>query len=235
MADIKITDGWDTSFVSPVDFVSVMGNDDAVCDAARVSFDKKAAGYSVEKNNKLIKYLAKHDHWSPFAHCYLKFRFRAPLFVARQFQKHTVGFAWNEVSRRYVDNKPTFFVPHSFRKRPDNMKQGSVTEGETLVRDDVLDDVLEQYKEASINYRGLLDRDVCPEQARMFLPQSMMTEWIWTGSLMAWARFVKLRADSHAQYECWVYAQEVLHSMMDHFPLSARALINSKESTDEQV
>ncbi len=222
---IRITDGYNSSCVNPVDLVDQMGTDDAVCDAARVSFDKEASGYTVDQNSKLLNYLAKHDHWSPFAHCMLKFRFRAPMFVARQFQKHVVGFAWNEVSRRYVDTDPVFFVPNSFRKRPANMKQGSVTEGEVHLEGDVLDAYVDQIREHVRDYRSMLHQEVCPEQVRMFMPQSMMTEWIWTGSLMAWARFVKLRQDSHAQAECYPYAEEVLSVMQAQFPNSTAALL----------
>jgi len=202
-----------------------MGNDNTVCDAARVSFDKEADQYTPEQNNKLLGYLAKHDHWSPFAHCFIKFRFRAPIFVARQFQKHTVGFAWNEVSRRYVDTDPVFFVPKSFRRRPANMKQGSIKEGEVEVADEVLDAYVDQIREHARDYRSMLNQDVCPEQARMFMPQSMMTEWIWSGSLMAWARFVKLRSDSHSQAECYPYAEGVYENLLNHFPQSAAALL----------
>ncbi len=229
---INITDGWNVDSRPCVELISVMGNDDAVCDAARVSFDKKAGAFSVEKNHKLIKYLAKHDHWSPFAHCFAKFRFRAPMFIARQFQKHTVGFAWNEVSRRYVDSDPTFFVPYSWRKRPENMKQGSTLEAQTLVEGDLLHAYQAQMKEHVRDYRTMVADGVCPEQVRMLMPQAMMTEWIWSGSLMAWARFCKLRGDSHAQYECLQYAEEVSHNMLSHFPLSWNALISSHSPSE---
>tara|TARA_B100001059_G_scaffold56608_1_gene51612 strand:- start:104 stop:787 length:684 start_codon:yes stop_codon:yes gene_type:complete len=226
---IDIVDGIDRKSIEPVEFVSVMGNDDAVCDAARVSFDKKAAGYSVDANAKLLKYLAKHNHWSPFAHCFLKFRFHAPMFIARQFQKHVIGFAWNEVSRRYVDNPPTFFVPVTLRQRPANMKQGSVSEGAVPVEGAVYEDVRARAVEAASDYRALLSKGVCPEQARMFLPQNTMTEWIWTGSLQAWSRFIQLRGDSHAQAECWPYADAVSYHLHTHFPLSMKAFEHAND------
>ena len=222
---IRITNGYDTIKVKPVEFIDSMGDDMAVCDAARVSFDKDASGFTAHQNERLIKYLAEHDHWSPFAHTSLKFRFKAPMFVARQFQKHVVGFAWNEVSRRYVDTPPMFFVPKSFRIRPTNMKQGSTTEGETLVVGDILDAYVDQIREHARDYKSMIHQEICPEQARMFMPQSMMTEWIWTGSLMAWARFVKLRQDSHSQAECWPYASAVHEYMMELFPMSTDYLI----------
>lgn len=226
---IRTTDGYNVSSVDPVDFVAVMGNDDAVCDAARVSFDKKAAGYSVDQNNKLIKYLAREGHWSPFAHCFMKFRFRAPMFIARQFQKHVIGFAWNEVSRRYVSNDPAFFVPRSWRKRPDNMKQGSVSEGEVVLDGDVLTAYTEQMREHFKDYKSMIHQGICPEQVRMCMPQSMMTEWIWTGSLQAWSRFALLRGDEHAQAECWQYADAVKYHMTAHFPLCSAALTGDSE------
>lgn len=222
---IRTTNGYERQMVKPVELIDSMGNDNAVCDAARVSFDKEASQFTYEQNGKLLSYLAKHDHWSPFAHCSIKFRFKAPMFVARQFQKHVVGFAWNEVSRRYVDTPPTFFVPKSFRIRPANMKQGSTHEGETVIAGDILDAYCDQIKEHTRDYKSMIHQEICPEQARMFMPQSMMTEWIWTGSLMAWARFVKLRQDSHAQAECWPYAAAVHAEMMALFPLSTEHLI----------
>lgn len=220
---IRTTDGYNVSSEYPVDFVAVLGNDDDVCDAARVSFDKKAAGYSVDQNNKLIRYLAREGHWSPFAHCFLKFRFRAPMFIARQFQKHVIGFAWNEVSRRYVSNDPTFFVPRSWRKRPENMKQGSVSEGEVALTDDVLTAYTDQMREHSKDYKSMIHQGICPEQVRMCMPQSMMTEWIWSGSLQAWSRFAQLRGDEHAQAECWQYVDAVKYYMTAHFPLCSAA------------
>ena len=224
---MHVTNGYDIDYWNQVELIDKMGSDLAVCDAARVSFDKNAHQYSTESNTSLIGYLAKHDHWSPFAHCILKFRFRAPIFVARQFQKHVVGFAWNEVSRRYVSNDPWFFVPDVFRKRPANMKQGSVTDGAIPVEGDVLTAYKDQIREHSKDYNAMVKQDICPEQARMFMPQSMMTEWIWTGSLMAWARFVRLRADEHAQAECWPYAEAVQHYLSNNFPESTRALLET--------
>ena len=226
---MHVTNGYDIDYWNDVELIDKMGSDLAVCDAARVSFDKNAHQYSAESNTSLIGYLAKHDHWSPFAHCILKFRFRAPIFVARQFQKHVVGFAWNEVSRRYVSNDPWFFVPDVFRKRPANMKQGSVTDGAIPVEGDVLTAYKDQIREHSKDYKAMVKQDICPEQARMFMPQSMMTEWIWTGSLMAWARFVRLRADEHAQAECWPYAEAVQYYLSNNFPESTRALLETAQ------
>ena len=222
---IRTTNGYDIKMVKAVEFLDCMGDDNAVCDAARVSFDKSSTEYAPEANQRLLRYLAEHDHWSPFAHCSMKFRFKAPMFIARQFQKHVVGFAWNEVSRRYVSSDPSFFVPESWRQRPDNMKQGSVTEGETPLTHDVLDAYVGQMRSHAKDYKVMMNQNICPEQARMCMPQSMMTEWIWTGSLMAWARFVKLRSDSHAQMECWPYASAVREEMNRYFPAASAALL----------
>ena len=222
---MRTTNGYDIKMIKGVELLDHMGDDNAICDAARVSFNKEAVNYTTELNTKLLKYLAKHDHWSPFAHTSLKFRFRTPMFIARQFQKHVVGFAWNEVSRRYVSSDPSFFVPESWRMRPDNMKQGSVKEGEVPVTHDVLIAYMDQMREHTRDYKSMISQGICPEQVRMCMPQSMMTEWIWTGSLMAWARFVKLRADSHAQAECWPYADAVREEMEDYFPQATLALL----------
>ena len=222
---IRTTNGYDIKMVKAVEFLDYMGDDNAVCDAARVSFDKSSTEYAPEANQRLLRYLAEHDHWSPFAHCSIKFRFQAPMFIARQFQKHVVGFAWNEVSRRYVSSDPSFFVPESWRQRPDNMKQGSVKEGEVPVTHDILDNYMGQMRGHQKDYKVMMNQNICPEQARMCMPQSMMTEWIWTGSLMAWARFIKLRGDSHAQAECWQYADAVSEEMEKYFPASTAALL----------
>lgn len=226
------TNGYEVKEVSIVNLIDVMGCDEDICDAARVSFDKCADNYSDEKNERLINYLANHDHWTPFAHVMMKFRFRAPIFIARQFVKHQVGFVWNEVSRRYVDNDPWFFVPDKWRKRPDNIKQGSVSEGAIdVIGTDIEKKFMYKMREHAKDYKDLRLSGVCPEQARMILPQNMMTEWIWTGSLMGWIRFVKLRGDSHAQAECWPYATQVEYAIMKAFPKSYRAFFG--DSNDD--
>lgn len=183
-----------------VDYVSHMGSDDTVCDAARVSFDKAANMYTPEQNERLLKYLAEHNHWSPFAHAFLTVRVRAPIFVARQLVKHSVGFAWNEVSRRYVNYEPSVYIPDQIRAAPgENIKQGS---------GDVHPDSDELRKDLKLSvdlcvwaYNYLIGRGVCPEQARMVLPLASMTEWIWSGSLAAWARMYNLRAANDTQLE----------------------------------
>lgn len=207
-----------------VELLDKMGSDNTVVDAARVSFNKEASNYTSSQNEKLIKYLADHNHWSPFAHCTLQFRIKSPIFVARQLQKHQVGFAWNEVSRRYVDYKPTFWSPdNQWRGRAENKKQGSADE---LVRDNL--EAQEHYNDAVRyvyqTYELLLACGVCPEQARSILPQSMMTEWYWTGSLYGFARVCKLRLDPHAQAECREVVKWINDFCANQFPMSWKAL-----------
>lgn len=207
-----------------VTYLDHMGSDLTVANAARVSFAKHVDEMS-SKDEKLIRYLAEHDHWSPFSHPQTMFRVKAPIFVARQLQKHTVGFAWNEVSRRYVDFTPEFYAPDGWRKKADNKKQGSSDE---LMRDQwsLNNEVGNVTREAQETYEFLLNRGVCPEQARMVLPQSMMTEWYWTGSLYAFARVCKLRLDTeHSQVETAEVAQKISDEMVKLFPVSWKVLV----------
>lgn len=228
---MRETNGWELNEFTPVEYIESMGDDYAICDAARVSFNKNADTYSNEGNQKLLNYLAKHNHWTPFAHTAIKFRFRAPIFIARQFVKHQIGFVWNEVSRRYVDSDPWFFMPDSWRQRPENMKQGSVFDGEQKLETDNQfgRNYMNQAREWSKDYKELRIGKVCPEQARMVMPQSMMTEWIWTGSLAAWYRFVSLREDQHAQAECWPYANAVREHLYNLYPMAMEAFTNAQD------
>lgn len=192
-----------------VDLIDHMGSDLTVVNAARVSFSKTSDSID-EKDIKLINYLAKHQHWSPFAHVFLQFRIKAPLFVARQLVKHQVGLSWNEVSRRYVDDEPEFYSPDTWRGRPLNSKQGSDGESESQYFPNLyLNDVTEL---AKTNYNKMIKQGVAPEQARMILPQTMMTEWYWSGSLMAFARVCQQRLNSHTQAE----TTEVARLMAEH-------------------
>lgn len=220
-----------------VTLIDHMGSDLSVCNAARVSFDKTSEwevksfsthegfdAYELElsvRDTKLINYLAKHNHWTPFGHAFASFRIKAPIFVARQLGKHQVGLVWNEVSRRYVDNEPEFFVPEKWRKKADNVKQGS--SDEEVVLDDP-DFFGYWYDYANKVYKNLLNAGVCPEQARMVLPQSLYTEWIWSGSLAAFARVCKLRLDPHTQYETRLVAEQIDQHMAELFPVSWKAL-----------
>lgn len=206
-----------------VEYIMHMGSDDTICDAARVSMDKTADMFTVGQNEKLINYLARHNHWSPFSHVTIQMRFTAPIFIARQLAKHQIGFAWNEVSRRYVDTLPEFFYPDTWRERAPSVKQGSLPtahpENQSFM--DAADDV---YACALRVYTDMINAGVCPEQARMVLPQAALTEWIWTGSLYAWSRMYRLRIDSHAQQEVRKYAALVGEICNSKFPVSWNAL-----------
>lgn len=205
-----------------VNLIDRMGTDLSVVNAARVSFDKTSSELD-EKDIRLIHYLAKHNHWSPFSHAFLQFRIKAPIFVARQLGKHQVGLSWNEVSRRYVDYEPEFYYPKKWRGRPENTKQGSDGEAKSQYFPDLyLKDVSEL---ALVNYMKMLQQGVAPEMARMILPQNMMTEWYWSGSLYAFARVCQLRLDKASQIE----VQEIARQMSAHcatlFPHSWNALM----------
>lgn len=213
-----------------VTYVDHMGSDDRIVGAARVSFAKRADSYTTGQNARLIAYLAEHQHWSPFAHCTATVHVRAPIFVARQLQKHQVGLAWNEVSRRYVDDAPEIFTPEAWRGRPQTVKQGS---GGALAAVGSADDVYRKaVTEAQIAYSYLLAIGVAPEQARMVLPQSAMTEWYWTGSLAAWARVCHLRLAPDAQAETRSVAAQIATIMAERFPLSWAALAGWRPSEE---
>lgn len=206
------------------ELIDYMGSDLTVVNAARVSFDKESDweiicddnGYATdgvdlsEKDQKLIKYLATHGHWTPFSHVMITMRETVPIFVARQRFKHMVGFTYNEVSRRYVDTPPEFYYPDLWRMRAENKKQGSsnkIIEAVTIptFAEPYTDDPGFIYSAfittCKMYYEGLINSGVAPEQARMVLPQSMYTSYYVTGSLAAWSRAYKLRIDEHAQKE----------------------------------
>jgi thymidylate synthase (FAD) len=170
------------------------------------------------------------EHFAPFAHPHVSFRITAPIFVARQLAKHQVGMVWSEVSRRYVSAEPEFYVPEVWRKAAENVKQGSSDEAVELYHEygtygSLGNDVIYVSKLAVKTYLNMLDFGVCPEQARMVLPQSMMTTWIWTGSLYGWANvFNKRKPGSHAQRECWPIAEQIASHMASFFPVSWEAL-----------
>lgn len=209
-----------------VELIDFMGSDISVVNAARVSFAKESNwDYDddlkvKDADQKLIRYLATHNHWSPFAHAFLSFRIKAPIFVARQLVKHQVGLSWNEVSRRYVDDEPEFFFPDTWRGRAENVKQGSSDKAV-----DVGDLPYIQASDAYNTYNRLLLYGVAPEQARMVLPQNTMTEWIWSGSLAAFARVVSLRLDPHAQKETQEIAQKINDLVPSEFEHSWKALV----------
>ena len=234
-----------------------MGSDITVVNAARVSFGKESdwewaypafesewddladSGWQPtsptclewkrlsDKDTKLIKYLAKHCHISPFGHAFASFHVKAPVFVARQLVKHSF-LRWNEISRRYVDDEPEFYVPDVWRGRSADKKQGS--EGVVESNANML-----YYNDKALGlYKQLLDEGVAPEQARMVLPQSTMTEWWWSGSLDAFARMCNLRLPSDTQYETRVVAEQVSKVLGDIFPVSWASLVTSKERSDEE-
>lgn len=232
-----------------VHLLNSMGDDLAVVNAARVSFstesqwnivgslesydddgaviERKPIKHLQERDVKLIRYLADHNHWSPFSHCYLSFRVKAPMFVARQLQKHVVGLAWNEVSRRYVDYEPEFYLPLHWRERSDNAKQGS--KNTTVIEEDYVRNEAYVNTEVALDtYNRLLGAGVCPEQARMVLPQNTMTEWIWSGSLYAFARVCNLRLDSHTQRETQDIAKQLYKHIVRLFPVSSQHLIKGE-------
>ena len=204
-----------------VELIDHMGSDASVVNAARVSFGKRITEMS-EGDTKLIRYLAKHNHWSPFGHASVQFRIKAPIFVARQLVKHQVGLTWNEISRRYVDYEPEFYEVDSWRGRPINKKQGSSEEEIEWIDRGTRTDALQSQVEtiALKNYNRMLEAGVAPEQARMILPQSMMTEWYWSGTLYAFARVCNLRCAEDAQYETRIVANLINDECEKLFPIS---------------
>ena len=231
-----------------VTYVDHMGSDLSVVNAARVSFGKKSEALGTsgaegghmtpilhDQDKRLIKYLAKHKHMSPFGHAFASFHVKAPIFVARQLVKHKF-LRWNEISRRYVDSEPEFYEPDEWRGRADDKKQGS--------SDNVIEEISYDFPEhdctyiespsdyatfigrLSVNcYKDMVETGVCPEQARMVLPQSTMTEWYWSGSLDAFADMCNLRCKADTQYETTRVAECISLAMQSLFPLSWEALI----------
>ena len=212
-----------------VTYIDHMGNDLSVVNAARVSFGKKSKLECIDmvkgkfvlnhKDAKLIKYLAKHNHKSPFNHTFVTFHVKAPIFVARQLVKHEY-MPWNEISRRYVDSDPEFYVPDEWRGRSEDKKQGSngvIND----IRPSVAQNMVEDCRQ---NYNYLLAKGVSPEQARMVLPQSTMTEWYWSGTLYAFAKMCQLRCAKDTQQESREVAMQVSEYMEQLFPASWDAL-----------
>jgi len=223
-----------------IEYLMHCGSDDTIANTARVSMEEEGKwnelpeNYTPAQRDRLIRYLATHKHTSPFRHNNLSVRCSVPLFIARQLGKHQVGLSWNEVSRRYVDTAPTFHTPAAWRSRPDgSIKQGS---GDSLVHhcDDgyhgeagepinyVYDELITH---AVIVYESMLAAGVAPEQARMVLPQSMLTEFIWSGSLMAFAHIYNLRIDGHAQVEAQEFARQLDTIIRPLFPVAWEALV----------
>jgi len=203
-----------------------LDDDLTVVNAARASFGKQKTVFD-EADAKLIRYLARHNHIMPFAHPHIRFRISAPIFVARQLAKHQVGAVWSEESRRYVDARPDIYEPMFWRERADNVKQGSGGHL-PLAADRLADNAYnEAMVAASTAYSRLLELGVAPEMARAVLPQATMTTWIWTGSLLFFARVCKLRLDSHAQAETREVAEEIAERCAEVFPVSWAALMEN--------
>jgi len=208
-------------------YIDHCGSDLSTVNAARVSFGKsshfegRVGGPNVlsDRDTKLINYLAKHKHLSPFGHAFASFHVKAPIFVARQLVKHQY-LRWNEISRRYVDDEPEFYVPEVWRGRAENVKQGS--SGTVKLPADLVGNMAKSAKE---DYQYLLDIGICPEQARMVLPQSTMTEWYWSGSLDAFANMCRLRCATDTQAETRLVADDISKKMSELFPVSWSALM----------
>ena len=211
--------------MASVELLDVFGDDLTVVNAARVSFAKESTEMC-DRDAKLVKYLADHNHVTPFFHPQARFRLKMPIFLAREWFRHQIGFARNEVSRRYVDTDPEFWMPTELRERDANKKQGSKDQkiqynGHCLAK-------IRKHQEESLElYKYLLDFKVCPEQARAVLPQAMLTEFIETGSLAAYARLYKLRTDPTAQREIQELAAAVGNLLAEKFPISWNALTAS--------
>ena len=222
-----------------VTYIDRMGTDLSVVNAARVSFGKKSEwnpdrGESplYDKDEKLIHYLAKHGHYSPFGHCFASFHIKAPIFVARQLVKHEY-LRMNEISRRYVDSEPEFYEPEVWRGRSKDKKQGSSGDVVDIMnyygtngKDGCDDPYYDACQIAVEAYEDMLSKGVAPEMARMVLPQSMYTEWYWSGSLDAFANMCNLRLKEDTQYETRLVAQQIDEMMQGLYPISWKALVH---------
>lgn len=236
----------DKGFVHLVDH---MGSDLTVCNAARVSFNKEtdwaidieavkrldesASSYHredvqvlKEKDQKLIKYLAEHGHWTPFAHPQITLRIKAPISIRTQFFKHKQGFVENEISRRYVSFEPEFYSPYWRGKPTDGAKQGS--EDFIEIKPEIQQTFNNMMFGCMKSYNDLLESGVAPEQARFVLPQAMYTEWYWTGSLAAYMRFVNQRQEDHAQWEIRQYASAIREIVSSLYPWSTKYLASHR-------
>lgn len=216
-----------------VELLDWMGNDLDIANAARVSFNKESEEFTFRADKPkgsdegLIEYLAKYDHWTPFAHTALKFRVAAPVPIRTQCFKHKVGMVENEESRRYISSTPEIFVPEFFRTKPEgSIKQGSAGkhyQSDLWIRE------YEETAERSVNlYLEMIEDGVCPEQARFILPQGTIVNWIWTGNLMSFANFYNKRTDPTAQKEVEQVATQLGNLVKDIFPVSWKALTNKE-------
>ena len=220
------------------------GSDLLVTNAARVSFNKRKdafdAGGHAGSDERLVKYLAREGHFTPFCHPHLTLHVKAPVFVARQLVKHQIGGTWSEVSRRYVDSEPEFYFPEVWRGRPVNAKQGSTGVVDEITLDHMtcitgMDGTypISDYADLTASYalalyKDMLTSGVAPEQARMILPQNMHTEWIWTGSLMFFTRVCRERLAPGAQQETREVAEQIAEIVAPLFPVSWAALMDKE-------
>lgn len=218
-----------------VEYVCHSGGDLLVVNAARCSFGKEKTEFD-DKDAKLIAFLAREKHLLPFRHPQITLRLRAPLFVARQLGKHQTGMSWSEESRRYIDSPPEFYWPDKWRKRADNVKQGSSDEtvpcilhkdGTPLINLTPQSYAERLLDECITTYDGMLKSGVAPELARMILPQNMMTTWVWTGSLLSYVHMIKERTNVHTQNETRQVAEMVKAILEPLFPVSMKALLQN--------
>lgn len=213
-----------------VSLVNHMGSDLSVVNAARVSFNKHHEFFE-SGDEKLIRYLAKHKHTSPFNHAFITMRVKAPIFVARQLVKHKF-MPWNEVSRRYVDEEPEFFIPDVWRAKADNVKQGSGEAHEE--QEPEFSDSFHRVTPFTLGldsvclYNEMIKDGYAAEQARMVLPQNTMTEWIWSGTLGAYCDMLRLRLDPHTQYESRIVAEKIYNLILPLYPVSVKALLENE-------
>jgi thymidylate synthase (FAD) len=217
---------------SNVELLDCMGSDLTVVNAARVSFDKVSTELT-EADRKLIRYLARNNHISPFFHPQVQFRIKMPIFVAREWFRHTIGFARNEVSRRYVDSEPECWIPkpEEIRERDPNLKQGSKPDA-IKNAEEVYELIMKKSMNDSMeSYNKLLENNVAPEVARCVLPVSHYTEFIETASEYALFRLCKLRLDPHALKEIQLYAAAIDKIMSERFPVSWAALSETYNHT----
>lgn len=208
-----------------VELIAHHGDDLLVVNAARVSFAKESNEFN-GKDAKLINYLAREKHVLPFRHPQITVRCKAPIFIARQLGKHQVGLSWSEESRRYIDSEPEFFWPDKWRKRAENVKQGSSGEEVTKISNGAnLDKFMRTMVDnCMIAYKEALSSSVAPELARMILPQNMYVNWVWTGSLLSFYQMYKLRSESHAQVEAQHFANQLKAVVSPLYPISWEAL-----------
>jgi thymidylate synthase (FAD) len=217
--------------ISYVEYITHSGSDLLIVNAARVSHHKHHDEFDGESDGRLLQYLLKHKHWTPFAHPQITLRIKMPIFLARQWYRHTIGIVRNEVSRRYVEDTPEFFFPEVFHNRPElGIKQGSSDEVNNW--SNFYSSLTDAHLKAAVGlYNRMIEVGIAPEEARMILPQNMYTEFYETASLAAYLRIIELRADRHAQRYIRKYAKAVLSIISELFPETIKAYNNITEVT----